>query len=95
MEPVKQYCCQMCGQTINLEVTARMHAGKALFCPFCGDESLEQVSRGIQTLQAKCFAGINRRLVQLLFEAWAMNKHNEQTDHEMFVDYMQARISEE
>lgn len=46
------------------------------------------------TIDAACFVGMPRFLLENLWLTWSMNRHNEQTDHPTLLSYVRRRVAD-
>lgn len=86
--------CQACGQGWQLHQTDVFNQLPAQFCPICGTPTLERDPSAL-ALKAKCFTGVNAKLVELLYTTWRLDldKDGAMQEHKRFIDYIHAQLT--
>lgn len=88
------YACQTCGSVCKIERTIKVSTTPVKFCPTCGGTKLELTKSSFGALTVKAYAGIDRQLVELLYQIWMADKDGEQAAYPMFVDYTIQTIAD-
>lgn len=91
MHPDETLRCEDCGQITKIEKVGTLTAHSARYCPYCGSDQLTQVKSSFVALEARCFSGVDRTLVQLLLETWVRPEEGDpdlKLTHTFFIDYL-------
>lgn len=92
MEHPKPYICHDCGQAVKIEKDTILTTLAASYCPFCGSHALRPFTTPASTnlTLPSCFSAFNRRLLELLFQDWALNH---KAAYPTFIDYVNAQLA--
>lgn len=90
--------CDACGTVARITKELKLHTGPPTFCPYCGAKALRAIKSVFTimtaTIDAACFVGMPRFLLENLWLTWSMNKAGEQTQHPTFVGYVRRRVAD-
>jgi len=87
-----QVTCNDCGGVFLLRQEYTVNLLPIKFCPQCGTSNLRVHASALsEMLKAGCFAGVDGRLVQMLYSVWALDP-DAKTDFPRFIDYLNDQL---
>ena len=87
-----QLTCDDCGAVLLIRNEYSVNLNPTRFCPMCGTPTLRSHKAPLaEMLKAKCFAGVDARLVQMLYSVWATDEKLKAL-YPRFADYLQNEL---
>ena len=84
--------CGDCGSVFMVRLEYKVNLQPVKFCPQCGTQNLRMHKAPLaEYLQAKCFSGVDPRLVQMLYSVWGSDDEA-QASFPRFVDFLRDQL---
>lgn len=96
VHPTEMFRCEDCGQITKVEKVGTLCTVKPKACPWCASAGITPVRSAFVALEAQCFKGVDKELVQLLVSQWASPNEDEEDpkpDFPFFLDYMLSLLT--